>query len=50
MAGLIAFGSASLLWLVTEELLLEAHEGKGGHVWWVLTGRDTLARHSRRVV
>jgi hypothetical protein len=32
-AGLIAFGVAALLYLVTEELLIEAHEGSEGHVW-----------------
>lgn len=35
--GLISFGIAALLYLVTEELLLEAHESQGGeeHIWWV---------------
>lgn len=35
--GLISFGVAALLYLVTEELLLEAHEGQGaeGHIAWV---------------
>mmetsp|Transcript_41730 Transcript_41730/g.138787 ORF Transcript_41730/g.138787 Transcript_41730/m.138787 type:complete len:85 (-) Transcript_41730:53-307(-) len=36
--GLMAFGVAALLFLVTEELLLEAHENVGGndeHIWWV---------------
>jgi ZIP family zinc transporter len=34
--GLIAFGVAALLFLVTEELLLEAHSGGSEeHVWWV---------------
>lgn len=37
--GLVSFGVAALLYLVTEELLLEAHEGLestgAGHVWWV---------------
>ena len=32
--GLISFGIAALLFLVTEELLLEAHENCGGHKWW----------------
>ena len=37
---LVSFGVAALLYLVTEELLLEAHEsiedeGNEGHVWWV---------------
>jgi zinc transporter ZupT len=34
-----AFGgnsaAAALLYLVTEELLLEAHEEGSDHVWWV---------------
>jgi len=37
--GLVSFGMAALLYLVTEELLLEAHEALDkdgqGHVWWV---------------
>ena len=33
--GLISFGVAALLYLVTEELLLEAHSEGEGHVWWV---------------
>jgi len=34
--GLIAFGVAALLFLVTEELLLEAHSGGSEeHIWWV---------------
>jgi len=35
--GLVSFGIAALLYLVTEELLLEAHESLGGeeHVWWI---------------
>jgi ZIP family zinc transporter len=35
--GLISFGVAALLYLVTEELLLEAHSSMPGddHVWWV---------------
>ena len=34
--GLLAFGIAALLYLVTEELLLEAHASqKEEHVWWV---------------
>ena len=32
--GLISFGTSALLFMVAEELLLEAHEG-GGHIWWV---------------
>jgi len=35
--GLVSYGIAALLYLVTEELLLEAHEslGEEEHVWWV---------------
>ena len=34
--GLVSFGVAALLYLVTEELLLEAHaDGPDEHVWWV---------------
>ena len=34
--GLLAFGVAALLYLVTEELLLEAHAGQTEeHIWWV---------------
>lgn len=37
--ALISFGMAALLYLVTEELLLEAHEALGtdgqSHIWWV---------------
>lgn len=33
--GLLAFGVAALLYLVTEELLLEAHAQGDDHVWWV---------------
>ena len=33
--GLLSFGAAALLYLVTEELLLEAHESTDGHVWYV---------------
>ena len=35
--GLISFGVAALLYLVTEELLLEAHEAQGPeeHIPWV---------------
>ena len=40
-AGLISFGVAALLYLVTEELLLEAHKrtstNTGAHVWWCVT-------------
>lgn len=35
-AGLVSFGIAALLYLVTEELLLEAHEAmEEEHVWWI---------------
>jgi len=34
--GLLSFGVAALLYLVTEELLLEAHSGHTSeHTWWV---------------
>jgi ZIP family zinc transporter len=37
--GIVSFGVAALLYLVTEELLIEAHEtteeAGEGHVWWV---------------
>ena len=35
--GLISFGIAALLYLVTEELLLEAHSSMPNeeHVWWI---------------
>lgn len=33
--GLLSFGAASLLYLITEELLVEAHEEGGPHVWYV---------------
>jgi len=33
--GLISFGVAALLYLVTEELLLEAHSEQEDHVWWI---------------
>lgn len=33
--GLIAFGAAALLYLVTQELLIEAHENEDGEVWWI---------------
>jgi zinc transporter ZupT len=32
--GSMAFGASALLFMVAEELLLEAHE-QGDHVWWV---------------
>ena len=34
-AGLLSFGTSALLFMVAEELLLEAHEDGGDHVWWV---------------
>ena len=34
MIALLSFGVAALLFMVAEELLLEAHE-EGDHVWWV---------------
>jgi ZIP family zinc transporter len=33
-AGLLGFGTSALLFMVAEELLLEAHE-EGDHIWWV---------------
>ena len=37
--GLVSFGIAALLYLVTEELLLEAHhtldQAGAEHTWWV---------------
>jgi len=33
-AGIMGFGVSALLFMVAEELLLEAHEN-GRHVWWV---------------
>ena len=34
--GLLSFGASALLYMVAEELLLEAHEDDGDHhVWWV---------------
>ena len=34
--ALLAFGVAALLYLITEELLLEAHASqKEEHIWWV---------------
>lgn len=32
--GMLSFGSSALLFMVAEELLLDAHES-GEHVWWV---------------
>jgi hypothetical protein len=36
-----AFGVAALLYLITEELLVEAHEDGGAHVWYVHTHTHT---------
>lgn len=33
--ALLAFGVAACLWLATEDLLLEAHEGADGEKWWI---------------
>lgn len=33
--GMLSFGTSALLFMVAEELLLEAHEAGGTHVWWV---------------
>ena len=34
--GLMSFGASALLYMVAEELLLEAHEDNAtDHVWWV---------------
>ena len=33
-AGMIGFGTSALLFMVAEELLLEAHE-EADHIWWV---------------
>mmetsp|Transcript_12615 Transcript_12615/g.18545 ORF Transcript_12615/g.18545 Transcript_12615/m.18545 type:complete len:296 (+) Transcript_12615:75-962(+) len=34
LSGLFGFGTSALLFMVAEELLLEAHE-EGEHVWWI---------------
>ena len=34
LVGLLSFGTSALLFMVAEELLLEAHE-EGEHIWWV---------------
>jgi hypothetical protein len=34
MVGMFSFGTSALLFMVAEELLLDAHED-GEHVWWV---------------
>ncbi|KNC85924.1 hypothetical protein SARC_01916 [Sphaeroforma arctica JP610] len=35
--GMVSFGASALLFMVAEELLLEAHDGAGSenHLWWV---------------
>jgi len=33
--ALMAFGTAALLYLVTVELLHEAHQAMKGHTWWI---------------
>lgn len=38
---IISFGVAAMLYLVAEELLLEAHEEGKDHVWWVDMVCDT---------
>jgi zinc transporter ZupT len=35
LAAAMGFGTSALLFMVAEELLLEAHEDGGEHVWWV---------------
>jgi len=35
LVGMLSFGTSALLFMVAEELLLEAHEGGGEHLWWV---------------
>jgi zinc transporter, ZIP family len=35
LAGLLGFGTSTTLFMVAEELLLEAHEEGGNHIWWV---------------
>jgi len=34
-AGLIAFALVALLFLVVQELIVEAHEKEGGELWYV---------------
>jgi hypothetical protein len=34
LIGLMSFGTSALLFMVAEELMLEAHK-EGDHVWWV---------------
>ena len=33
--GMLSFGASALLFMVAEELLLDAHVEDGAHVWWV---------------
>lgn len=33
--GLVAFGTAALIYLITEELLIEAHQRSRDHTWWI---------------
>jgi len=35
LAGVLGFGTSATLFMVAEELLLEAHEDGSDHVWWV---------------
>jgi ZIP family zinc transporter len=35
LTALLSFGTSALLYMVAEELLLEAHDEDGEHVWWV---------------
>lgn len=34
-AGMMGFGTSALLFMVAEELLLEAHEDGSDHIWWI---------------
>jgi zinc transporter, ZIP family len=34
-AAMMGFGTSALLFMVAEELLLEAHEDGNAHIWWV---------------
>jgi zinc transporter ZupT len=35
LAGVLGFGTSTILFMVAEELLLQAHEDGSEHVWWV---------------
>lgn len=35
LAGLLGFGTSATLFMVAEELLLQAHEDGADHIWWV---------------